>query len=137
MITAVDTNVLLDVFLADLKFAPVSGQCLREALKLGVVVACDTVWAETMAVFPDQLDCDNALRELGIRFSPLNKESAVKAGIIWKKYRSSGGMRTRMVADFLIGAHALTQCDRLLTRDRGFYGKYFKGLQVIDPSTAI
>ena len=137
MITAVDTNVLLDVFLADVKFGQVSGQCLREALQLGVVVACDTVWAETMAVFHDQRDCDNALRELGIRFSPMNQQAAAKAGVIWKKYRSGGGKRARMVADFLIGAHASVQCDRLLTRDRGFYGRFFNDLQVIDPSVSL
>ncbi len=134
MITAVDTNVLLDVFLADQKFGSVSGQCLREALRIGVIVACDPVWAETVAMFPARADGERTLRELGIRFSPLNQESAAKAGMIWKDYRSGGGKRVRMVADFLIGAHALTQCDRLLTRDRGFYARFFDGLRVVDPA---
>ncbi len=42
--------------------------------------------------------------------------------------------RDRIAADFLIGAHAILQCDRLVTRDRGFYRDYFSGLKVLDPS---
>ena len=44
-----------------------------------------------------------------------------------------GGNRSRTVADFLIGAHAMMQCDALVTRDAGFYRDYFKGLKVIVP----
>ena len=40
----------------------------------------------------------------------------------------------RPVADLLVGAHALLQADRLLTRDRGFYRDYFRGLKVIEPA---
>jgi hypothetical protein len=39
----------------------------------------------------------------------------------------------RTVPDFLIGAHALLQCQALLTRDAGFFRDYFKGLRVIVP----
>ena len=39
----------------------------------------------------------------------------------------------RTVPDFLIGAHALLQCQALITRDQGFFRDYFKGLKVIVP----
>lgn len=59
---------------------------------------------------------------------------AQAAGRAWWAYRRRGGKRERVVADFLIGAHALARADRLLTRDRGFYRKDFAGLTVLDPS---
>lgn len=132
MITAVDTNVLLDVFLSDPRFGQASGAHLREALRLGAIVACEAVWAETAAVFPEQTAFEKAMRILGIQFSPLTQKAADEAGIAWKRYR--GGKRLRLVADFLIGAHAVVQCDCLLTRDRGFYRDFFRRLRIIDPA---
>lgn len=136
MITAIDTNVLLDVFLNDPRFGQASGKHLREALRLGAIVACAPVWAETAAVFPERADFEKTMRTLGIQFSPLTQNAAGEAGVAWKQYRAGGGKRLRMVADFLIGAHALIQCDRLLTRDRGFYRDFFHRLKITDPSCA-
>lgn len=134
MITAVDTNVLLDIFLNDPSFGQSSGKHLREALRLGAIVACEAVWAETAAVFPEPAAFEKAMRTLGIQFSPLTQPAAAEAGIAWKRYRNSGGKRFRIVADFLIGAHAAVQCDRLLTRDRGFYRDFFHRLSITDAS---
>jgi hypothetical protein len=41
-----------------------------------------------------------------------------------------------VIADFLIGAHAFEQADRLLTRERGFHRMAFDGLVIVDPSAS-
>jgi len=64
----------------------------------------------------------------------LDVDAARTAGVAWADYRRRGGSRKRVIADFLIGAHALAYADRLLTRDRGFYRSYFSGLEIFDPS---
>ena len=134
MITAVDTSVLLDVLLADTKLGPGSRDALRGALSQGRLVASDVVWAETAAAFPSSDAATAAMRELTIEYSATTPEAAADAGAAWRVYRASGGKRDRVIADFLIGAHAASHADRLLTRDRGFYRTYFRGLEMIDPS---
>jgi predicted nucleic acid-binding protein len=134
VITAVDTNVLLDVFGADPKFASASSEALRRCLKEGGLVASEVVWAETATIFDDAGRFREAMNKLTASFSPLTEEAAFKAADAWRRYRASGGTRNRIAADFLIGAHALVTADRLLTRDRGFYRRYFAGLRVFDPT---
>lgn len=134
MITAVDTNVLLDVLGADRTFGERSARALRKCMADGALVACDVVFAETGASFPTQQAAAAALSELRVDFSPPDARSALTAGDAWRTYRRSGGTRERVIADFLIGAHARISADQLLTRDRGFYRRYFEDLHVIDPS---
>lgn len=100
----------------------------------GGLIACDVVWAEVSAFFPSADEAMAALRATSIAFSPLEPEPSAAAGLAWSEYRRRGGSRTRVVSDFLIGAHASAFADRLLTRDRGFYRSYFPDLTIIDPS---
>ena len=74
-----------------------------------------------------------ALSSLGIRYLATSEQAAVRAGHMQRRFRDRGGRCERVVADFLIGAHALLQCDALLTRDAAFFRDYFKGLKVIEP----
>ena len=136
MITAIDTNVLLDVFGADPTFGPRSRDVLQRCIDEGRLIACEVVWAEIGACFPSSDEADAALEKLGIHFAPTDPASALAAGSAWRVYRRRGGPRTRVLPDFLIGAHALAQADRLLTRDAKFHRSYFPSLQLLDPSSS-
>lgn len=134
MITAVDTSVLLDVFVADPDFGETSAGALRNCRAEGRLVACEVVWAEVAGTFPSPTKARDALNGLAVEFAPLDADAALAAGAAWNTHRRRGGQRDRVIADFLIGAHATAHSDRLLTRDRGFYRSYFKELAILDPS---
>jgi predicted nucleic acid-binding protein len=134
MITAVDTNVVLDVLVGDVTFGPGSRRAISACRATGSLVACEVVWAEIAAAYADASQAASALAALGIEFRPLQQQDAEQAGVVWRRYRQARGPRERMLPDFLIAAHASTSADRFLTRDRGFYRRYFDGLQLLDPA---
>lgn len=139
MITALDTNVLLDVFLADRAHGEASRRALRRSIDGGGLVACEVVWAEVATFFPSAEEADAALRELGVRYVAMRPEDALEAATRWTRHRArtegdvARDTPRRVAADFLIGVHALGHADRLLTRDRGFYRAAFTGLEVVEP----
>jgi predicted nucleic acid-binding protein len=130
MITFVDTNVLLDVFLPDPQWGDKSKEALDQAYRDGSLVVDEIIYAELAPQFPEKKLLDETLKALGIRIVLLDLESAYAAGAKWKKHLEAGGKRDRVLADFLIGAHAEKIAERLLTRDRGFYKKYFPSLNI-------
>lgn len=134
MITAIDTNILLDILVPNDAFCDASIRALEDAATEGSLVICDLVYAETCIHFHSQRDCDAFLQDNEIRVETLSREAHFLASRAWRLYHKQGGKRTRILADFLIGAHAQTQANRLLSRDRGFYRGLFPELQLVDPS---
>jgi predicted nucleic acid-binding protein len=134
MITALDTNILIDILEPDPAFGPASRDALKRCLREGAVVACEVVWAEVAVAYGHAVEkAVEAMVRMGIAYSAMSSEAAFEAAGCWYHYLEKGGDRRRIAADFLIGGHASKQADRLLTRDKGFYRSYFKKLNVEAP----
>ncbi|HEX4510923.1 MAG TPA: type II toxin-antitoxin system VapC family toxin [Burkholderiaceae bacterium] len=135
---AVDTSVLIDL-LSDGAGADAAEAALRLALGMGPVVVCDVVAAEVAAGLGHGAEVMDALEDMGLAYSPIEQRSAVRAGEMQRKHaqrvRAAGAPAAtpRTLPDFLVGAHALLQCNGLITRDEVFFRDYFKGLKVIVP----
>jgi predicted nucleic acid-binding protein len=80
--------------------------------------------------------CDAFLEDNEIRVQALTRDAHFLASRVWRLYRQQGGRRTRILPDFLIGAHAEKQATRLLSRDRGFYRKLFPSLKLDEPAAS-
>lgn len=136
MRTAVDTSVLLDVLVADPAHGRRSETALRRAAAEGALVIGECVLAEIVPAFEGGVaEVKEFLDDWEIEFLPSTSEAALLAGSMFRAYlarRAKEGIR-RVVADFLIGAHAKCMGDRLLARDRGYFRDYFKGLDLLEP----
>jgi predicted nucleic acid-binding protein len=115
----------------DPEFRDSSLSALGVARSLGALLVCPIVWAEVMACSRNRSAMLRALSEAGLQFDPFDQACADLAGELWSEYRRAGGARTRIVADFFVGAHARLRGGRLLSRDAGFYRRYFTGLQIL------
>ena len=120
MITAVDTNILLDILRPNPDFVDSSTHLLEQAAQAGTLLICTLVYSELSAHFSDQGELDQFLEDCTIQVDGVSQKSAFQAGQAWRAYRKAGGKREHIISDFIIGAHATTQATQLLSRDRGF-----------------
>jgi predicted nucleic acid-binding protein len=132
LITAVDTNVLLDLLIPDAPHAAEAETALNSAATAGAVVVSPLVYAELGAAFAIEADLRRFLDQTGMAMDALGVEGLHAAGQAWKIYNRRRGRdrRQHIISDFIIGAHALYQADCLLTRDRGIYRTYFPDLRL-------
>jgi predicted nucleic acid-binding protein len=133
MITAVDSSVLLDILLDDPIHAENSEKALRTALVHGKCIVNECVVAEIFPALGDEQKVRAFLADVQLDFVPTCLDCALHSGKIFSTYLARKGRAKKVVADFLIAAHAQHHAERLLTRDRGFYRDYFSQLRLLEP----
>lgn len=132
MRTAVDSSVLWCLITRE-GSAPAWEDVLKRAAGEGELVVCPVVFAELAPAYGGPAVELEDLGRLTIRYDDILPAAAHLAGETYERYRLAGGPREHMVPDFLIGAHASVQADRLAAADRGYMRRYFPSLRLLRP----
>jgi predicted nucleic acid-binding protein len=133
--TAIDTNILSALWSNEYSGLP---QRLGEAKNQGALLIAPVVYAELLA-YPKATESyvEGFLSDTGITVDfQIERAVWVDAGRRFASYaaqsRKSGpGESKRLLADFLIGSHALLQADRIMSLDGNRYRQYFPELKLI------
>lgn len=137
MTTAIDTNVVIALWDKDLSLSSSAQTALEAAFNRGSLVIAAPVFAELLAA-PGRTEAfvDSFLEDTAIAVDwDLDEAVWRVAGRAFQGYaerrrkqRDSG--TRRILADFLIGAHAQTRSYRLLTLDERIYRVAFPKLTI-------
>jgi len=129
----IDTNVLLDLATDDAAWAEWSIHQLEAAALRGALFINDVVYAELSVRFTTIEALDAFIADGDFAHAATPREALFLAAKAYQRYRAAGGVRTGVLPDFFIGAHAAVAGLPLLTRDGGRYRSYFPKLELIAP----
>lgn len=137
MTTALDANVLSALWNDNDALNRAAKESLEQVQKLGQMAICGVVYAELMAAAGrTEAFVDRFCEEAGIIVEWELKESVWRtAGKAFQSYgarrkKQGGSQPRRLLADFLIGAHAFESGYKLLTADASLYKVSFPHLAV-------
>ncbi len=128
----IDSCVLIDVLDGDPVWERWSAARLAEAGRTGCVID-PVVLAELHGRVRLAGAIDAALRVYRIEVLSLEGSVSERAGAAFRLHRKRRGVFPAILADFLIGAHAVVLGAQLLTRDRARFASYFPELNIIAP----
>ena len=133
MTLLVDTNVLIDVLQDDPEWADWSIGQLRAQALIHTLAINGIVYAELSLSFSSVEALDRVVARMELTLHEIPRPALFLAGKAFAQYRRRGGLRTQVLPDFFIGAHAAVRGWPLLTRDAARYRSYFPSLQIVAP----
>ena len=133
--TLVDTNVLIDVLSDDPIWFDWSSAWLDRRSDIGAMFINEVIFAELSVQMESEDELEQALAALRVTFMRTPIQALFIAGKAYQRYRAAGGVRTGVLPDFFIGAHAKITRWPLLTRDVRHYRTYFPDVELIAPNT--
>lgn len=130
----VDTNVLLDVFEDDPRWANWSQGQLESAVLTDQLTINAVIYAELSVAFARIEELEEVIAQAALSVESIPREALFLAGKTFVDYRRRQGAKDGVLPDFFIGAHAAVVGCGLLTRDVGRYRTYFPSVRLISPS---
>jgi len=133
-LTIVDTNILFDLTTRDSQWASWSLKAVETAAADGPLLINAVIYAELSTRYETLRDVDDFIDKAGIQLLDIPRKAAFLAAKAFVHYRASGGIRTGVLSDFFIGAHAAILNVAVLTRDSRRYRTYLPDVRLITPN---
>lgn len=155
---AIDTNILFDILLPDPEYKDSSFSLIVEYSKKSKLIISEIVYAELASQFEEINILKAFFDDANIYLENTTSKGLWIAARAWKDYNENRDKslqcsrcgnqqiimceecnkiitaKQHIISDFIIAGHAIEKAEKLITRDRGFYRKYFNDLKVDDPS---
>ena len=129
----VDSNVILDIFLDDPRWAAWSESTLLGFEGTHSLYINPIIYAEVSVGFERIEEFEEAILGCGFRMIEIPKEALFLAGKAYVKYRKRRGRKMDPLPDFFVGAHAAVEIFQLVTRDPKRIKNYFPTVKLISP----
>ena len=129
----VDTNVLVDVLEDDPDWADWSIGQLRAQAQVHELAINAIIYAELSLAFATVEALDAVVDQMRLTVADVPRPALFLAGQAFLRYRRAGGVKSNVLSDFFIGAHAAVARCPLLTRDVQRYRAYFPTVELIAP----
>jgi hypothetical protein len=128
----IDTSVLLDVAERDSRWLAWSREALETAANDGFLAINPVIYAEFSLAYAAIEQLDAMLSALDLEVRQIPRPALFLAARQFRDYRRRGGVRTGVLPDFFIGAHAAVERMTLITRDTRRRA-WFPSVRVIAP----
>ena len=125
--------MLLDLLTGDPVWEDWSALALSKSQTSGSLTINDIVYAELAARFETVEALDEFISDAGLLLAPMPRAALFLASKAHARYRQAGGVKTGVLPDFFIGAHAAVLDLPIVTRDAGRYRTYFPTVVLITP----
>jgi predicted nucleic acid-binding protein len=129
----VETNVLVDVLQNDPQWADWSIAQLQAQSKVHRLSINPIIYAELSLNFSTVEALDAVISRMELDLLDIPKPALFLASKAFLQYRRGGGLKTNVLADFFIGAHAAVSGLPVLTRDTRRYQSYFPSINLVTP----
>lgn len=91
------------------------------------------IYAECSIAYETIEGLELAMEVLDFAVNEIPREALFLAGRAFVQHRRAGGVKTNVLPDFFIGAHAAVEQYGLITRDKGRFSSYFPTVSLVMP----
>lgn len=110
---------------------------MRAQSKIHQLTINPIIYAELSLTFSSVEGLDQTIDDLELALIEVPRPALFLAGKAFVRYRRLGGLKSNVLGDFFIGAHASVSRLPVLTRDTRRYTSYFPSVKLIAPQSSV